>query len=189
MSNPVSVTRLLGLGLTPGKLRGLQRISNANGTLTMVATDQNSSMISMMKKATGKEPAYAEIADAKVMLSRALSPHCSGLLVDGYYGYWSTVAAGAVPASTGLLIRVEKSGADKNAAGAPCGEVEQGWGVGKIKRCGADAVKLLAQFEPDELDSAERNFEFTRQMYEQCIEHDILFLLEPIHFPYNGEKD
>jgi tagatose 1,6-diphosphate aldolase len=110
-------------------------------------------------------------------------------LVDGYYGYASTVAAHAVPASTGLLIRVEKSGAAKNAAGAPCGEVEPGWGGGKIKRAGADAVKLLAQFEPGEFDSAERNFQFTLQIYEQCIQHDILFLLEPIHFPYNGEKD
>lgn len=182
-----SVTRLLGLGLTPGKLRGLQRISNPNGTLTMVATDQNSSMISMMKKATGKDPAYAEIADAKVMLSRALSPYCSGLLVDGYYGYWSTVAANAVPKQTGILIRVEKSGAGKNKAGAPLGEVETGWGVAKIKRCGADAVKLLAQFEPTELDSAEHNFEFTRKMYEECVANDILFLLEPIHFPFNGE--
>ncbi|MBX9623060.1 MAG: tagatose 1,6-diphosphate aldolase [Gemmataceae bacterium] len=183
-----SVTRLLGLGLTPGKLRGLQRISNPNGTLTMVATDQNSSMISMMKKATGKEPTYAEVADAKVMLSRALAPHCSGLLVDGYYGYWSTVAAQAVPASTGILIRVEKSGAAKNAAGGPMGEVEPGWGVAKIKRCGADAVKLLAQFEPAEMDSAEHNFEFTRRVYEECVEHDILFLLEPLHFEYGGEE-
>src|SRR5262245_9618006 len=182
-----SVTRMQGLGLTPGKLRGLQRISNPNGTLTMVATDQNSSMISMMKKATGKEPTFAEIADAKVMLSRALSPHCSGLLVDGYYGYWSTVAANAVPTSTGILIRVEKSGAAKNKAGAPCGEVEQGWGVAKIKRCGADAVKLLAQFEPEEPDSAEHNFEFTRKIYDECVKHDILFLLEPIHFPYGNE--
>src|SRR5205085_5120805 len=122
----VSVTRLLGLGLTPGKLRGLQRISNPNGTLTMVATDQNSSMISMMKKAMGKDPSYAEIVDAKVMLSRALAPHCSGLLVDGYYGYWSTVAAGAVPKQTGILVRVEKSGAPTNKAGAPMGEVEPG---------------------------------------------------------------
>ncbi len=183
----LSITRLYGLGLTPGKLRGLQRISNPDGTLTMVATDQNSSMMSMMKKATGTDPTYEEVADAKVMLSRALAPHCSGLLVDGYYGYWSTVAAYAVPPGTGLLVRVEKSGAEKNEAGAPCGEVEPGWGVAKIKRCGADAVKLLAQFEPTEYDSAERNFEFTRQMYEQCIEHDILFLLEPIHFPFNGE--
>ena len=51
MTPPLSVTRLLGLGLTPGKLRGLQRISNPNGTLTMVATDQNSSMIEMANKA------------------------------------------------------------------------------------------------------------------------------------------
>jgi len=189
MSTVHSVTRLFGLGLTPGKLRGLQRISNPNGTLTMVATDQNSSMISMMKKATGKDPTYAEVADAKVMLSRALAPHCSGLLVDGYYGYASTVSAFAVPSSTGLLIRVEKSGATKNAAGAPCGEVEPGWGVAKIKRCGADAVKLLAQFEPGEFDSAERNFQFTRKIYDECVAHDILFLLEPIHFAYNGEKD
>jgi tagatose 1,6-diphosphate aldolase len=94
-----------------------------------------------------------------------------------------------VPSSTGLLIRVEKSGAAKNKAGAPCGEVEQGWGVHKIKRCGADAVKLLAQFEPTEMDSAEHNFEFTRQIYDACIQHDILFLLEPIHFAFNGEKD
>ena len=186
-----SITRLYGLGLTPGKLRGLQRISNSNGTLTMVATDQNSSMIKMMKEATKKEPSYAEIADAKVMLSRALAPHCSGLLVDGYYGYASTVAAFAVPPSTGLLIRVEKSGGGKNEAGAPIGEVEPGWGVAKIKRCGADAVKLLAQFEPWEADSAERNFEFTRQIYEQCIQHDILFLLEPLHFAYkvNGAEE
>lgn len=191
MSTATSITRLYGLGLTPGKLRGLQRISNPNGTLTMVATDQNSSMIKMMKEATKREPTYAEIADAKVMLSRALSPHCSGLLVDGYYGYASTVAAFAVPGSTGLLIRVEKSGAEKNAAGAPCGEVEPGWGVAKIKRCGADAVKLLAQFEPGEFDSAERNFELTRRIHEECIAHDILFLLEPIHFPYkvNGVEE
>jgi tagatose 1,6-diphosphate aldolase len=138
----------------------------------------------MMKDALKREPSYSEVADAKVMLSRALSPHCSGLLVDGYYGYASTVAAHAVPATTGILVRVEKSGATKNAAGAPCGEIEPGWGVAKIKSCGADAVKLLAQFEPDEFDSAERNFALTRRVYEECIQHDILFLLEPIHFPY-----
>src|SRR5262249_52923852 len=127
MSTATSITRLYGLGLTPGKLRGLQRISNSNGTLTMVATDQNSSMIKMMKEATKREPSYGEITDAKVMLSRALAPHCSGLLVDGKYGYASTVAAFAVPPGTGLLIRVEKSGGEKNAAGASICEVEPGW--------------------------------------------------------------
>jgi tagatose 1,6-diphosphate aldolase len=189
---PVSVTRLMGLNLTPGKLRGLQRISNPNGTLTMVATDQNSSMINMIKDALKKkgedrDPTYEEIVEAKVMLSRALSPHCSALLVDAYYGYWSTIASFAIPAETGLLIRVEQSGGPKNSLGAPLGGFEPGWSVEKVKRCGADAVKLLAFFEPGELNSAEHQFQFVKQVYEECQRHDILMLLEPLAFPYGGE--
>ena len=47
----LSATVMLSKGLTPGKLRGLQRISNPNGTLSMLALDQNSSMIEMAAKA------------------------------------------------------------------------------------------------------------------------------------------
>jgi len=68
------------------------------------------------------------------------------------------------------------------------GAFEPGWGVAKIKMMGADAVKLLAQFEPTELDSAEHNFRFIQQVYEECRKQDILFLLETIAFPFDGEK-
>src|SRR6476620_2455718 len=100
---PINVTRLLGLGLTPGKLRGLQRICNPNGTLTMVATDQNSSMINMMKDALKREPTYEEIVQAKTTLAGALSPYCGGLLVDAYYGVWNTVASFNIPKETAIL--------------------------------------------------------------------------------------
>lgn len=188
-----SVTRLLGLNLTPGKLRGLQRISNPNGTLTMVAMDQNSSMISMIqdslkKKGENREPTFEEIVEAKVHLARCLSPAASAVLVDAYYGVWNTVAGFALPRETGLLVRVEKSGADKNSRGAPMGAIEPGWGVGKIKRIGADAVKLLAQFEPTEPGSAEHQFQLIQQVYHECQKHDILFLLEPVAFPFDAEK-
>src|SRR3954462_4170692 len=97
-----SVTRLLGLNLTPGKLRGLQRISNANGTLTMVALDQNSSMIergtkALKSKGQEREPTSEEIVEAKVDLARHLAPAASGVLSDAYYGAWSCVASGAIP--------------------------------------------------------------------------------------------
>src|SRR5438552_3981188 len=110
-----SVTRILGLQLTPGKLRGLQRISNSNGTLTMVATDQNSSMISMMRdafkrKGEIRDPNYNEIVEAKIQLAGSLAPHCSAILVDAYYGVWNTVASFSLPRECGLLVRVERSG-------------------------------------------------------------------------------
>jgi tagatose 1,6-diphosphate aldolase len=188
-----SVTRLLGLGLTPGKLRGLQRISNPNGTLTMVALDQNNSMITMIKeslkkKGENREPTYQEIVEAKVHLARTLAPGASALLVDAYYGAWNSVASYSVPREVGLLIRVEKSGSGKNARGAPLGEIEAGWSVAKIKRFGADAVKVLAQFEPTEEQSAEHQMALVQHLYQECQKHDILFLLEPTAFPFDGEK-
>jgi tagatose 1,6-diphosphate aldolase len=188
-----SVTRLLGLNLTPGKLRGLQRICNDNGTLTMVATDQNSSMISMMrdalkKKGENRDPTYDEIVEAKNTLTRALSPHASAILVDGYYGVWNAIATASVPRTCSILVRVEKSGAEKNAAGGPMGDFEPGLGVRKIKNLGADAVKLLAQFEPTESISAEHQLAFIQQVYEDCRHHDILMLLETVAFPFGGEK-
>jgi len=191
-ANP-GVTPLLALALTPGKLRGLQRISNANGTLTMVALDQNSSMITMIKdslkkKGESREPTFDEMVEAKVMLARALSPAGSAVLVDAYYGAWNTVAGFALPRDVGLLIRVERSGGDKNSRGAPLGAVEPGWSVAKIKRFGADAVKLLAQYEPTEPASAEHQFALIRHVYEECRKYDILMLLETVAFPFDGEK-
>jgi tagatose 1,6-diphosphate aldolase len=194
MSAPrTAATRILGLQLTPGKFRGLQRIANPNGTLTMVALDQNSSMISMIKdslkkKGEDREPTYEEIVEAKIHLAARLGPHGSALLVDAYYGVWNSMITYSIPRNTGLLVRVEKSGGEKNKHGAPMGAFEPGWSVAKIKSCGADAVKLLAQFEPTELESAEHNFRFIKQVYEDCQKHDILMLLETIAFPFGGEK-
>ena len=93
-----------------------------------------------------------------------------------------------VPQRDRRLRGVERSGGDKNKRGAPLTAVEAGWGVEKIKRCGADAVKLLAPFEPTEQDSAEHQLALLRQLYDECQRHDILLLLEPVAFPFDNEK-
>jgi tagatose 1,6-diphosphate aldolase len=189
----LGATVLLGKGLTPGKLRGLQRISNPNGTLTMLALDQNSSMIEMAHKALktkglDREPSYEEIVEAKLDLMRQMAPAASGVLIDGYYGAWSAIASEAIPPDRGMLVRVEKSGSPKNAVGAPMAEIEPGWSVEKIKLMGADAVKLLAPFEPNEPISAEHQFQFIEQVYADCKRFDILILLETVAFPFGNEK-
>ena len=188
-----SATLLLSKGLSPGKLRGLQRISDPEGTLTMLALDQNSSVIEMATQALHRQgerrdPTYEEIVEAKVELTRNLAPAASAVLIDAYYGAWSAVASQAIPPATGLLVRYEMSGSPKNKVGAPMGCVEPGWSVAKIKRMGADAVKLLAQFEPTEPISAEHQFQLVSHVYRECQEHDILMLLETIPFPFGGQK-
>jgi tagatose 1,6-diphosphate aldolase len=192
-TRPLGATALLGKGLTPGKLRGLQRISNPNGTLTMVAFDQNSSMIDMAHKALkakgqDRAPSYEEIVEAKLDMVRQMAPAASGILIDAYYGVWPAIATGAIPPDKGLIVRVEKSGGAKNKFGGPMGEVEAGLSVEKIKLMGVDVVKLLAPFEPTELYSAEHQFALISKIYEDCRKFDILLLLEPVAFPIGGEK-
>ncbi|MEO6810381.1 MAG: tagatose 1,6-diphosphate aldolase [Isosphaeraceae bacterium] len=190
---PLGATALLGRGLTPGKLRGLQRISNPNGTLTMLALDQNSSMIEMAAKALKQKgqdraPSYEEIVEAKLDMMREMAPAASAVLIDAFYGAWPAIASGALPPDKGMLVRIEKSGSPKNAVGGPMGEIEPGMSVEKIKLMGADAVKLLAPFEPGERVSAEHQFALLQHVFEECRKYDILLLLEPVAFPYDGEK-
>jgi tagatose 1,6-diphosphate aldolase len=187
-----AATILLSKGLTPGKLRGLQRISNPDGTLTMLALDQNSSLIEMATKALGRSglhrgPTYEEIVEAKLDLVRNLAPAASGVLIDAYYGAWSAIASGAIPPEKGLLVRCEMSGCPKNTLGAPLAAVEPGWSALKTKLMGADAVKLLVQFEPTEPASAEHQFALVDQVYNECTRYDILMLLETYSFPFGGE--
>ena len=132
-----SVTRLLGIGLTPGKLLGLQRISNPNGTLTILAIDQNNSIIKMARQwlarqGEDREPAYEEIVEYKLELTREVSPAASAVLLDAVYAAWSAVASFALPRETGLLVRVERSGAARNSRGGIQGQIEPGASPGRF---------------------------------------------------------
>ena len=192
-STHTSTVVLLGKGLTPGKLRGLQRISNPNGTLTMVALDQNSSMIEMAAKALkgkgqDREPHYEEIVEAKIDLAKQLVPLSFGRFDRRLLRCLVVCCDRGHRTQTGLLVRVEMSGSPKNKVGAPMGLIEPGWSVEKIKFMGADAVKLLAQFEPTEPHSAEHQFQLIEHVYSECQKYDILMLLETVAFPFGGEK-
>ena len=84
-------------------------------------------------------------------------------------------------------VRLEMSGAPRNTAGGLLGKVEPGWSMEKVKLMGADALKLLAQYEPSEHASAEYQLAFVQQVYEECKKLDLLMLLEPISYPLAGE--
>lgn len=183
---------LASKGLTPGKLRGLQRISNPQGTLTMLALDQNNSVIDMAGKAfrragVDRAATYEDVVEAKLDLMRGLATAASGVLIDPYYGAWSAVVSGAVPPRVGLLVRLERTKYEMSAKGAPMATIEPGWSVEKAKRMGADAVKFLAQFEPTEPESADANLAMAEKVYDECRKHDILLLLEAVAFPFGGE--
>jgi len=180
--------------MTQGKLLGMQRIANANGTFTMLALDQNNSVIQMAKVSLARagetrEPSYDEVVAAKLDLTHGLGKKASAVLLDPVYGVWQAVCAFKFPHHAGLIVRLERSGADYTLdSSGRLTVVEPGWSVAKIKRMGADAVKLLVYYEPTHAESAERQRDLVERVARDCDQHDIVFLLEALSYPFAGEE-
>jgi len=180
--------------MAPGKLLGMQRITNPNGTFTMLALDQNNSIVKMAKTALKqqgeeREPTYEEIVRAKLDLTAVLGKKASAVLLDSNYGVWHAVCAMKFPPRAGLIVRLEQSGTTSTTDGSgKLQAIEPGWSVAKIKRLGANAVKLLVFYEPTHTESAAAQRALVEQVARECDQHDIVLLLETLSYPLAGEE-
>lgn len=176
--------------LSAGKLRGLLRLADEEGRFRMMAIDQRGSLKRMIKKVTGKEATYEDLAQIKKLIVKVLSPYSSATLIDPGYGY--PIAAKYLPPDVGLLLAVEQTG--YLAAGA--GEKErktrllEGWGVEKVKRAGADGVKLLLYYRHDgSPEVVEHQQAIARKVGEECARYDIPYVLEIVSYPFREGED
>jgi tagatose 1,6-diphosphate aldolase len=180
--------------MTPGKLLGMQRIANSNGTLTMLALDQNSSILKMAKGALARvgearEPTYEEIVKAKLDLASILGKKASAVLLDAVYGAWHAVCGFKFPPQAGLIVRLERTGSETPPDGSgKLTRIEDGWSVAQIQRMGANAVKLLVYYEPTHTESVEHQRALVERVARECDEHDIVLLLETLSYPLAGEE-
>jgi tagatose 1,6-diphosphate aldolase len=174
-------------GLSAGKLRGLQQIANDRGVLTVCAIDHRGSL---RRALNGKNPeavSYQAMVDFKLDLCRAAAPLASAVLLDPIYGAAQAIEANALSGQTGLLVSVEKTGYTGRST-ARITELLPDWGIRKVKRMGASAVKLLIYFRPDIKEAASKQLSLVKQLAEECIREDIPLLVESVSYPTDGEK-
>ena len=178
--------------LTPGKFKGLKRLSDDTGRFRMLAIDQRGSLRRMLGKATNRKPeeiTYEELATAKRLVIEYLSPYFSATLTDPQYGLPEGIKF--LDREAGLLLAAERSGT--NPAGKDgkekTTELLKGWSVEKIKRAGADAVKLLLYYRPDgspEVKEFQENI--VRKVGEEAKRLDLPFVLEPMSYPFKEDE-
>ena len=159
-----------------GKLRGLQQISSQRGTITALALDHRQNL----RKAS---PAFVndeELSRFKLDVTSALASKATAVLLDPEVSAAQAVAEGAIPNQVGLVVAVESTGYTGNAT-ARQAQIITGWSVGKAKRMGASAIKLLVYYHPDSQTASEIE-SFTKKIAEDCIKHDIALMLEPLSY-------
>lgn len=175
------------MNMSPGKTWGLRRLADETGRFKMLAVDQRPPIKDLVTAARGGRSAtYEDVGAIKRLLVETLSPQASAVLLDPHYAY--PAAIDVVSPRSGLLLTLEDSVFEETDRGRLSREIDD-WNVDKIRRIGADAVKVLAWYRPDaEPGVVEHQKEFVARIGEQCRVFDIPFLFELLVYPFPHER-
>jgi len=107
------------------------------------------------------------------------------VLLDPNFAY--PAAIDAVPARTGLIMTLEDHRFAETAEGRRSRSIAD-WSVEKIRRLGADGVKVLAWYRPD-ADPAvcAHQRDYVETVGRACAAQDIPFVLELLLYPLGGD--
>ena len=161
--------------LSPGRYRGLKATSLAQAdTFGIVAFDQRGSYRRMMPA----DASYAQLAQVKNEIIGALAQSASAILTDPTYGL---NAALTMSAKAGLLLALEKSGYSGDASYRKT-ELIPSWTPLKIRKMGANAVKLMVYYHPESGALATELEDFIRARTRECQRWDLPVFLEPMSY-------
>jgi tagatose-1,6-bisphosphate aldolase len=169
-----------------GKLRGLQRITSSRATFTCLALDHRQNLRKALNPADPASVGDADLSRFKLEVCAALADLGTAVLLDPEFSAAQAVVARAVPGNVGLVVALESTGYGGGPA-ARKSQILPGWSVEKAKRMGADAVKLLVYYHPDSPTASEIEA-FIRQIAEECCQHDLCLMLEPLSYSLDANK-
>jgi len=174
--------------MTPGKLWSMRRLADAQGRFKMLAVDQRPPIQQIIARGRGVAPQDASFADMcaiKRLLALHLAPEVSAVLLDPNFAY--PAAIDVVPAHAGLIMTLEDHRFEETPHGRRSYSIAD-WSVAKIKRLGADGVKVLAWYRPDADPAICRHQEaFVEEVGRACAAEDIPFILELLLYPIAGD--
>lgn len=164
----------------------MQQIASEDGIFVICAMDHRESFRNMIGGNNPESVSSEEMTRRKIELCSTLGKHASAVLLDPLYGAAQCIARGALPKGVGLLVSIEASGYEGGKENRRT-ELLRDWGVEKIKRMGASAVKILLYYRPDLQPLAREQLSIVDHVAKDCIEYDIPFLVEPVSYAVGGE--
>ena len=174
--------------LSAGKYWSMRRLADENGYFKMTAVDQRPGVEALVaSKRPDSQSQYEDVGSIKEALIQELSPYSSALLLDPGYAY--PYAYRSIDPRKGLLITAEQWACEEDKGGRRT-LLYPNWSVEKIKRMGADGVKLMLWYRPDASpETLAHQQHLVETVGAECRKHDIAFLLEPLVYPFLSEAE
>src|SRR6266480_1638023 len=173
------------MNLTPGKLAGLQRVSDKRGVIAAAAMDQRGSLQKALAKEKGGEVNDAMMEEFKALVTEVLTPHASAILLDPE---WGLPASKRRAKNAGLLLAYEKTGYDKTGPGR-LPDLLDVWSARRLKEAGADCVKILLYYTPDDPKHVnDKKHAWVERIGDECRANDIPFFLEFVGYEEGADE-
>jgi tagatose-1,6-bisphosphate aldolase len=172
--------------LNIGKRRGLAQCATAQGAFAILALDQRGNLRQLLDPADPDSVQFPRLVEFKRQVIAALAPQSSAALIDPEIGAGQVVGGGQLPGNVGLLVSLEQTGYTGDPAGRLT-KIQPGWSVGKIRRMGASAVKLLVYYHPEARQAADQE-RLVSQVAEDCARYDLPLFLEPLSYSLDPGK-
>jgi tagatose 1,6-diphosphate aldolase len=171
--------------LTPGKLAGLNAVSNAEGVIAAAAMDQRGSLQKSLAKERGATADAHDLEVFKTLVTDVLTKHASAILLDPEFG----LPASKVRNGKGLLLAYEKTGYDATTPGR-LPDLLDVWSVRRLKEAGADCIKILLYYTPYEKTAVnDLKHAWIERIGDECLAHDIPFFLEFVGYDAEGDDE
>ncbi|CUS05714.1 putative tagatose 1,6-diphosphate aldolase [Candidatus Promineifilum breve] len=174
------------MSLTIGKLRRLQQCSTPDGLFVIVALDHRDDLRRLLKPVEPESLSYAEMAAFKSEVVRALAPVSSAVVLDPEFGAGQAIAAGSLPGHSGLLVTVEAAGYG-GTDGDRRSTLLDDWGVDKVARMGASAVKMRIYYHPEARHAAKQEA-LVDEIVAACRAADLPLFLEPLSYSLDAKN-
>jgi len=171
--------------ITSGKLAGMKAVSDERGVIAAAAMDQRGSLQKALEKEKGAAISDREMEEFKILVTEVLTQHASAILLDPE---WGLPASRRRAKRAGLLLAYEKTGYDKTGAGR-LPDLLDDWSVRRIKEAGADCIKILLYYTPDDPKSVnEKKHAWVERIGDECHANDMPFFLEFVGYEEGADE-
>ena len=163
----------------------MKAVSNARGVIAAAAMDQRGSLQKALAKERGGAVGDREMEEFKILVTEVLTPHASAILLDPE---WGLPASKRRAKGAGLLMAYEKTGYDKTGPGRLPDLLDE-WSVRRIKEAGADCIKILLYYTPDDPKAVnDRKHAWVERIGDECRANDIPFFLEFVGYEEGADE-
>jgi len=163
----------------------MKAVSDSRGVIAAAAMDQRGSLKKALAKERGGDVGDRELEEFKSLVTEVLTPHASAILLDPE---WGIPASKRRAKNAGLLMAYEKTGYDAATPGR-LPDLLDDWSVRRIKEAGADCIKILLYYTPQDPKSVnERKHAWVERIGDECRANDIPFFLELVGYEEGADE-